>query len=121
MAAYCGGLKNRRFSHMTESRLLAIAVITLLAVVVLLRRAMRRHLTPKQRVVEPPNSAFASELVRHRERAARWSGIEAVRLHPVNRQEVERLLKVVSASGVSALSERDLVFLDHLSGLTSKG
>lgn len=100
---------------MTESRLLAIVLIVLLTTFVLVRRSMRKHVRGKKRVVEAPNSAFASELVRHRERADRWRDIEIARLHPLNRREVERLMKIVSASGVTALSERDLVFLDHLS------
>lgn len=104
---------------MTESRLLAIVLIVLLATFVLVRRAMQRHVKAKTRVVEAPNSAFASELVRHRERADRWRDIEPGRLHPLNRREVERLMKIVSASGVTALSERDLVFLDHLSELAT--
>ena len=69
----------------------------------------------ERRVVEAPNSTYASALVRGRERQDRWSQIVLSALHPLNRGEVEHLIRIVTTQGETALSERERTFLDTLS------
>jgi hypothetical protein len=70
-----------------------------------------------RRRVELPNSHYASRLVRNQLDRERWEDMNLTRLHPVNREEVERLLNLVDALGVDALSPRERTFLDHLTSL----
>jgi hypothetical protein len=64
--------------------------------------------------VEAPNSHYSSRGVRDREDRERWGRIDLSRLHPLNRDEVRRLLAVVDIDGVGALSSKDRVFLDNM-------
>jgi hypothetical protein len=64
--------------------------------------------------VEAPNSQYSSQGVRNHEDRERWAGIELGALHPLNRDEVQRLLGVVDADGIAALSRKDRVFLDNM-------
>ncbi len=68
-----------------------------------------------RRVIEKPNSHYSSEHVRRRERRSKWSRIDLDRLHPLNREEVRRLLRIADEAGPGALSERDRQFLDNMS------
>lgn len=77
----------------------------------ILRRRKERRIA-ERRVVEAPNSAHTSELARLRSRAERWRQIALVRLHPLNRREVEHLLGIVATHGATALGERERAFLD---------
>jgi len=70
-----------------------------------------------RRRVELPNSHYSSQLVQNQLDRERWQDLNLSRLHPVNREEVERLLSMVDALGVDALSPRERVFLDHLTSL----
>lgn len=45
----------------------------------------------------------------------RWARIRAEDLHPVNREELDRILGKIDASGVSSLSASDRAFLDRFS------
>ncbi|MCA9737482.1 MAG: hypothetical protein R3E98_17375 [Gemmatimonadota bacterium] len=94
---------------------LLIASMTAVLVVGVVRRRRRRRKLQNRRV-EAPNSTFTSPLARQREQREHWQGIPLAQLHPLNRKEVERLLAVVAARGVMALSERERVFLDQLAG-----
>lgn len=66
------------------------------------------------RKVELPNSAYSSQGVRNQEDRERWGSINLHRLHPLNQEEVQRLLFVVDEDGISALSPRDRLFLDNM-------
>lgn len=80
-------------------------------------RAWRKRRIAARRRVELPNSHYASKLVRHQIDRQRWGDLNVSRLHPVNREEVERLLGMVDALGPDSLSPRERLFLDHLTGL----
>jgi hypothetical protein len=80
-------------------------------------RRWRRQRIAARRRVELPNSHYASKLVRHQIDRQRWGNLNVAKLHPVNREEVERLLGLVDALGPDALSPRERLFLDHLTGL----
>lgn len=89
-------------------------------VVVGLRFLYRRWRTRRiasRRKVELPNSHYSSRLVQNQLDRDRWQDLNLSRLHPVNREEVERLLGMVDALGVDSLSPRERVFLDHLTSL----
>lgn len=67
-----------------------------------------------RRRVEQPNSHYSSQGVRNQEDRERWGGINLAKLHPLNRDEVERLLVVVDAEGITALSPKDRLFLENM-------
>ncbi len=67
-----------------------------------------------RRVVEKPNSHYSSQHVRAREDRERWGEIDMRKLHPLNREEVVRLLRRVDHEGVQALSPQDRLFLDNM-------
>ena len=66
------------------------------------------------RRVELPNSAYSAPGVRHQEDRDRWGSIDVHRLHPLNRDEVQRLLDVVDREGIHALSSKERGFLDNM-------
>lgn len=80
------------------------------------RRWRARKIAARRRV-ELPNSHYSSRLVQNQLDRERWHDLNLSRLHPVNREEVERLLGLVDALGVDSLSPRERVFLDHLTSL----
>lgn len=73
----------------------------------------RRHAAASRRV-EAPNSHYSSRGVREREDRERWGRIDLTRLHPLNRDEVRRLLSVVDLDGVASLTSKERVFLDNM-------
>lgn len=77
------------------------------------KRWKQRRIEANRRV-EAPNSHYSSEGVRHQEDRERWRGIKLGQLHPLNRDEVLRLLEVVDEDGVSSLSAKDRLFLDNM-------
>lgn len=77
------------------------------------RRWRSRRLAARRRV-EKPNSHYSSEGVRKQEDRERWGRINVARLHPLNRDEVQRLLDVVDDEGIETLSSRDRLFLDNM-------
>jgi len=100
---------------MTE--LVLPALLVLVAGGVWLRlwlRTLRRQRIAARRRVEAPNSHYASLGVRQIEDRERWGRIDLRRLHPINREEVVRLLEIVDASGVAMLSARERRFLDNM-------
>ncbi len=49
------------------------------------------------------------------ERTARWTRIRPETLHPVNREEYERIMAKLAASGPAGLARDELAYLDRLS------
>ena len=82
--------------------------------VALLLANRRKRLAVTARRVEAPNSHYSSRGVRDREDRERWGRIDLSGLHPLNGDEVRRLLGVVDVDGVGALSSKDRVFLDNM-------
>jgi hypothetical protein len=76
--------------------------------------ARRRRSAAARRRVEAPNSHYSSIAVRNQEDRERWGSIDRVRLHPLNQEEVERLLGLIDSDGVHTLSARDRLFLDNM-------
>jgi len=80
-----------------------------------IREWVRRRQRPAPpRRVEEPNSFYSAPGVRRLMAQERWGQIPIDRLHPINREEVERLLRLVDAAGFDALSPKERVFLDTL-------
>jgi hypothetical protein len=77
-------------------------------------RARRRRKAAAARRVEAPNSHYSSAGVRNLEDRERWGEINLGVLHPLNQEEVGRLLVVVDADGIRALSGKDRLFLDNM-------
>lgn len=77
------------------------------------RRRRQRRIEARRRV-EAPNSHYSSALVREQLDRERWGGIVLGTLHPLNREEVLRLLDRVDEDGVRSLSPRDRLFLDNM-------
>lgn len=76
--------------------------------------ARRRRRLAEKRRVEAPNSHYSSLGVRKQEDRERWGSIEVDRLHPLNQEEVERLLRRIDSDGVDTLGPRDRLFLDNM-------
>jgi hypothetical protein len=74
----------------------------------------RRRRVAARRRVEAPNSHYSSMAVRQQEDRERWGSIELPRLHPLNQEEVERLLRRIDADGVHVLSPKERLFLDNM-------
>lgn len=77
-------------------------------------RSWRKRRIAARRRVELPNSAYSSAGVRNQEDRDRWGRINLRKLHPLNRDEVQRLLDVVDQDGIKALSSKDRLFLDNM-------
>jgi len=77
-------------------------------------QAWQRRRMPPQRRVELPNSAYSAPGVRNQEDRERWGRIDVQRLHPLNRDEVQRLLDLVDREGIRALSSKERHFLDNM-------
>jgi len=80
-------------------------------------RRWRRARIAARRIVEKPNSFYSSAIVKNHVDRERWGTVKLDLIHPVNREEVERLLNLVDALGPDSLSPRERVFLDHLTTL----
>lgn len=74
----------------------------------------RKRRVAARRRVEAPNSHYSSTGVRNQEDRERWGDISLSGLHPLNADEVARLLEVVDADGVKSLSPKDRLFLDNM-------
>jgi len=80
-----------------------------------IRRQIRlRRLQAKQRRVEQPNSYYSAPSVRRLVNLERWTRIPLDRLHPLNREEAERLLRLARAAGPDALTRTERQFLDNM-------
>jgi hypothetical protein len=74
----------------------------------------RRRTAEAARRVEAPNSHYSSRGVRDRDDRERWAGIDLSHLHPINQDEVRRLLALADVNGVAALSAKERIFLDNM-------
>ena len=77
-------------------------------------RRWRQAKIESNRRVEAPNSHYSSTGVQNQVDRERWGGIQMNVLHPLNQEEVMRLLEVVDEDGVKSLSRRDRLFLDNM-------
>jgi len=77
-------------------------------------RRWREQRVAARRRVEQPNSHYSSVGVREQEDRERWGSIDAQYLHPLNQEEVTRLLGVIDVDGVGVLSMRERLFLDNM-------
>jgi len=80
------------------------------------RKRKERRIAAR-RVIERPNSYYASESVRNQEDAEWWAKIDMERLHPVNRDYVDRLLVKVRSAGVDSLNRDERAFLERMANL----
>lgn len=94
---------------------LVIGIAAGVALSVLLRLALRRRRPPERRV-EAPNSSFRSPFVERAERRDLWRRLADAPLHPVNRKEVDRLLRRMEQGGDQALHPTEQALLDRLVG-----
>lgn len=78
----------------------------------------RQSRVASRRVVEKPNSHYSSKLVRDQVDRERWGTVDLSTIHPVNRDEVERLLAVADVQGPDALSSRERMFLENMTRLS---
>jgi len=81
-------------------------------------RRWRKTRIAARRVVEKPNSHYSSAIVKHQVDQERWRTVDLDRIHPVNREEVERLLAVANVQGPQALSNRERLFLEVMTELS---
>lgn len=79
-----------------------------------LTRLMAARRRRNRRVVELPNSHYTWERVREQEARDLWRDIPLERIHPVNRDEVTRLLARVEAAGADTLRPQERRFLDQM-------
>lgn len=82
-------------------------------------RLWRRRRRDGGRTVELPNSHYVAPGVRRQVDRERWDAIRLEELHPVNREEVSRLLALVAAAGPQALSPRERQFLETMVALAA--
>jgi hypothetical protein len=95
----------------------ASAVLGVLALRIWYRRWRKRRIE-ERRIVERPNSFYSSVLVRDQIDRQRWGKVDLSRVHPVNREEVERLLAVADVQGPQALTQRERLFLETMTELS---
>jgi hypothetical protein len=74
----------------------------------------RRRLAAARRRVELPNSHYSAPGVRRLADLERWGRIRLDRLHPLNRDEVRRLLRLARDAGSDTLAPRERQFLDNM-------
>ena len=74
----------------------------------------RSRRVAERRIVEKPNSFYSSALVQNQVDRARWGGLDLGGLHPLNREEVERLLAIADVQGLDSLSPKDRLFLENM-------
>ena len=94
--------------------LLVLVLLQSLLIGTLLRLYRREKRANKQRRVEAPNSQHKSPYVLDMEARERWESLDLGRLHEVNREEIEKLLTKVRATGVKSLSAAERAFLDRM-------
>ncbi len=74
----------------------------------------KKRIVAERRVVERPNSFYASTAVHNQEDEEWWRRIELERLHELNREYVERLLRQIETSGVGTLSKDERAFMERM-------
>ncbi len=96
---------------------LAFAVLGALGSRIWYRRWKRARIAAR-RVLEKPNSHYSSAIVKNQVDRERWDSVNLDLIHPVNREEVERLLAVADVQGPDALSNRERLFLENMTRLS---
>lgn len=76
------------------------------------RLRRRRHV--RERRIEQPNSYYSAPGVRRLVDLERWGRIPLDQLHPLNRDEVRRLLRLARAAGSDSLAPKETRFLDNM-------
>ena len=77
----------------------------------------KKRTVAELRVVERPNSFYASKAVHTQEDEEWWRRIELGRLHELNREYVERLLRRIDGAGVGTLSGEERAFMERMARL----
>ena len=77
----------------------------------------KKRLIAEHRVVERPNSFYASKAVHNQEDEEWWRRIELERLHELNREYVERLLRQIEGAGVGTLTKDERAFMERMAKL----
>jgi len=77
----------------------------------------KQRLIAARRVVERPNSYYASKAVRDQEDAEWWQRIKLDRLHEVNREYVERLMRQIDGAGIDTLTRDERAFMERMANL----
>ena len=95
----------------------ALAVLGVVGFRIWYQRWRKRRIE-ERRIVERPNSFYSSILVRDQIDRQRWGKVDLSRVHPVNRDEVERLLAVADVQGPQALTQRERLFLETMTELS---
>ena len=81
-------------------------------------RRWRRARIAATRVVEKPNSHYSSAIVKNHVDRERWGQVNLDLIHPVNREEVQRLLALADVQGPDSLSNRERLFLENMTRLS---
>jgi hypothetical protein len=74
----------------------------------------KKRIVVEHRVVERPNSFYASKAVHNQEDEEWWRRIELESLHELNREYVERLLSQIEGDGVGALTRDERAFMERM-------
>ncbi len=74
----------------------------------------KKRIVGEGRVVERPNSFYASKAVHSQEDEEWWRRIELGRLHELNREYVERLLSQIDGDGVGTLTKDERAFMERM-------
>ena len=77
----------------------------------------KKRIVAERRVVERPNSFYASRAVHNQEDEEWWRRIDLDRLHELNREYVERLLRQVEGAGVGTLTKEERAFMERMARL----
>jgi hypothetical protein len=77
----------------------------------------KKRIIAERRVVERPNSFYASKAVHNQEDEEWWRRIELDRLHELNREYVERLLAQIEGAGVGTLTKEEREFMERMAKL----
>lgn len=88
--------------------------MTLLVLRIIHRRRRSR------RIVEAPNSHYASHLARETAARHRWHGMALDGVHEINREEVVRLLAKADMGSAQALNGKEREFLDYMAELAGR-
>lgn len=75
----------------------------------------QRHTRSWQRRVTPSPTTIQRLTIQTRQDTERWRAISLEQLHPINREEVERVLRKLEVHGVSSLTQDERAFLDRMS------
>lgn len=83
------------------------------------RAERKKRISAERRVVERPNSFYASKAVHNQEDEEWWRRIELERLHELNREYVERLIGQIDAAGVGTLSKDERAFMERMAKINA--